>query len=110
MTTSTLNPEDQRIADAEAAADGIAAPAVPVDYFGQRASDEIIERTAAALRAKGYSVHVVDTGEEARDVVLGRLPEGAEVGQGATTTLELIGVTHEIEESGRYDAVRKHTR
>jgi len=38
------------------------------------------------------------------------LPEGAEVGQGASTTLERIGITHEIEESGRYDAVRKHTR
>ena len=38
------------------------------------------------------------------------LPEGAEVGQGASTTLEVIGITHELEESGRYDAVRKHTR
>ncbi len=110
MTTSTLNPEDQRVADAEAAADGIAAPAVPLDHFGQRASDETIERTAAALRAKGYGVHVVDTGEAAKNLVLGLLPEGAEIGQGASTTLELIAIAHRIEESGRYDAVRKHTR
>ena len=80
------------------------------DPFGERASDETIERTAAALRAKGYAVHVVENGEEARKVVIDLLPEGAEVGQGASTTLELIGVTHEIEESGRYAAVRKHTR
>jgi hypothetical protein len=80
------------------------------DPFGERASDAAIERTAAALRAKGYPVHVVENGEEARQVVVDLLPEGAEVGQGASTTLELIGVTHEIEESGRYDAVRKHTR
>ena len=107
MTTSTLTPEAQRSADAEAAADGIAAPADP---FGNRASDATIERTAEALRAKGYAVHVVENGDEARKVVTDLLPEGAEVGQGASTTLELIGITHEIEESGRYDAVRKHTR
>ena len=107
MTTSTLTPEAQRTADADAAADGIADPK---DHFGERASDETIESTAGALRAKGYAVTVVENGEEAKKVVLDLLPEGAEVGQGASTTLEVIGVTHELEESGRYDAVRKHTR
>src|SRR6266487_3468450 len=78
--------------------------------FGSRASDETIERTADALRAKGYAVHVVENGDAARKVILDLLPEGAEVGQGASTTLEVIGVTHELEQSGRYDAVRKRTR
>ena len=78
--------------------------------FGDRADDATIERTAEALRAKGYGVHVVETGDDARRVILDILPEGAEVGQGASHTLEVIGVTHELEESGRYDAVRKHTR
>jgi hypothetical protein len=107
MATSTLTPDQRSAADAQAAADGIAAP---IDHYGERASDETIERTAEALRAKGYAVHVVENGEEAKDLIVGLLPEGAEVGQGASTTLEVIGVTHEIEESGRYDAVRKHTR
>src|SRR5256885_10123207 len=88
MTTSTLTPEAQSAADADAAADGIANPK---DHFGERASDETIERTAEALRAKGYAVHVVENGEEAKKVVLDLLPEGAEVGQGASTTLEVIG-------------------
>jgi hypothetical protein len=96
MATSTLTPTG--VADATSNA------------FGGRASDETIERTADALRAKGYAVHVVEDGDEARQVILDLLPDGAEVGQGASTTLELIGVTHEIEESGRFDAVRKHTR
>ena len=78
--------------------------------FGDRADDATIERTASALRAKSYAVHIVETGEDARRVILDLLPEGAEVGQGASTTLEVIGVTHELEESGRYDAVRKRTR
>ena len=96
MTTSTLKPT------------GVADDA-SID-FGARASDETIERTAEALRAKGYTVHVVENGDEARKVILDLLPEGAEVGQGASTTLEQIGITDELEESGRYDAVRKRTR
>lgn len=95
MTTSTLTPTST-----ETASGG----------FGDRASDETIDRTAEALRAKGYAVHVVEDGEAARKVILGLLPEGAEVGQGASRTLEVIGVTHELEESGRFDAVRKRTR
>ena len=78
--------------------------------FGDRADDATIERTAAALRAKGHAVHVVETGDDARRLILDLLPDGAEVGQGASTTLELIGVTHELDESGRFDSVRKHTR
>jgi len=107
MSTLTFTPDQKHAADAQAAADGIADP---TDHFGERASDETIERTADALRGKGYAVHVVENGDAARDLVLSLLPEGAEVGQGASTTLENIGVTHELEESGRYDAVRKHTR
>jgi hypothetical protein len=78
--------------------------------FAGRADDATIERTADALRAKGYAVHVVNDAAAAKETILGILPEGAEVGQGASQTLEDIGVTHEIEESGRFDAVRKHTR
>lgn len=80
------------------------------DPFGARASEEAIERTADALRAKGYAVHVVENGDEAREVVIGLLPEGAEVGQGASTTLDVTGITHELEESGRFDAIRSRTR
>jgi hypothetical protein len=85
-------------------------PETLLNDFGARASDATIERTAAAMREKGYAVHIVEDGDEARKVIFDLLPEGAEVGQGASTTLEAIGFTHELEESGRYDAVRKHTR
>src|SRR5262245_13653577 len=97
MSTQTLEPE-------------ATTPTTSADQFGDRASDATIEQTADALRAKGYAVHVVETGDEARDLVVGLLPEGAEVGQGASTTLEAIGLTHEIEESGRFDPVRARTR
>jgi YkgG family uncharacterized protein len=83
----------------------------PTDYdFAGAAADEAIERAAEGLRAKGYTVHIVDTGDEARAKVIELLPEGAEVGQGASTTLDQAGITQVLEESGRYDAVRKRTR
>jgi hypothetical protein len=78
--------------------------------FGKPADDSTVEATVAALRDKGYDVHVAKTAADAKRIVLDLLPEGAEVGQGASQTLEDLGITHEIEESGRYDAVRKHTR
>ena len=78
--------------------------------FAMPADDGAIERTAAALRAKGYEVHVAQTVEEARDLIIGLLPEGAEVNQGASTTLDQLGVTAAIEEPGRFDAVRVRTR
>ncbi len=65
-----------------------------------------LERTADALRAKGYDVHIASDADAARAIVLGLVPEGAEVGGGASKTIEDIGVRAEIEESGRYDALR----
>ena len=43
------------------------------------ASDEQIERTAAALETNGMRAIVVDTGDEARHQVFNLLPAGAQV-------------------------------
>ena len=109
MTTPTLTADVQPNAVATSTGAG-AAGAAEANAFGERATDETIGLAADALRAKGYAVHVVENGAEARDVVISLLPEGAEVGQGASTTLDKVGITEGIEESGRFDAVRKHTR
>ncbi len=82
----------------------------PVTGYGAPASAATIRRTAAALRDKGYPVHVVPDGEAAKQLVVQLLPEGAEVNQGASQTLESTGITAELETSGRYDAVRPRTR
>ncbi len=79
-------------------------------HWATPADDATIERTAEALRAKGYEVFVADDRATARQIIIGLLPEGAEVSQGASVTLEEIGVTAEIEGSGRYDAIRPKTR
>ncbi len=78
--------------------------------FARPADDATIERTAAALREKGYAVHVVESRDAARDLIVSLVPEGAEVSQGASETLEDLGVTEAIEQSGKFDAVRPRTR
>lgn len=78
----------------------------PNPVFATPAGAETIERTADALRAKGYDVHVALDREAAKRILLDLVPEGAEVGSGASRTLDEQGVTAEIEQSGRYVAVR----
>ncbi len=65
-----------------------------------------VEQVAAALRSHNIEAIVVETGAEARDVVLGLIPDGAEVHSGKSKTLEDIGLYAELVESGRYDALR----
>jgi hypothetical protein len=78
----------------------------PDAAFATLADKPTIERTADALRAKGYDVHVARDLESAKAIVLDLVPEGTEVGSGTSRTLDELGVTAEIERSGRYDAVR----
>jgi hypothetical protein len=78
--------------------------------FDALADEATIARTADALRALGYEVFVADDAETARQIVLDKLPKGAEVSQGASKTLEETGITAAIEESGDYDAIRPKTR
>lgn len=80
------------------------------EEFAQPAGPEAVERAAEALRAHNFDVQVVDDAEAARDLVLNIVPVGAEVGHGASVTLEQIGVTAAIEKSGCYDAVRPRLR
>lgn len=90
--------------------DATPADQIPNPEFAVLADEATIERTVAALRAKQYIVHVVEDGASAKELIVGLIPEGAEVNQGASETLEELGVTDEIENSGRFDAVRPKTR
>jgi hypothetical protein len=65
-----------------------------------------VGRVAEALRSHKIEAIVVESGEEARKLVLGMIPEGAEVHSGKSKTLEDVGLYAELVESGRYDALR----
>lgn len=75
--------------------------------YTQPASQETIAITVAALKANGMEVFVAPNGEEAKRKVLELLPQGASVMTMTSVTLDSIGVTQEINESGRYDAVHQ---
>jgi hypothetical protein len=66
----------------------------------------VIQKVAAALRANNIEARVVDTGEQARQLVLELVPEGAEVHSAKSKTLQDLGLVQELFESGRYDSVR----
>lgn len=79
---------------------------VPNTEFTRLATDEQIESVVKALEANNIRVILVENGEEARKLVLQLVPQGAEVYTNISKTLEKIGITEEIDQSGRYDAVR----
>jgi LUD domain len=76
------------------------------EKFTSPAPEATIQKVAATLRANNLDVRVVDTGEEARQLVLGLIPEGSEVYSGKSKTLQDVGLFHDLMESGRYDSVR----
>jgi hypothetical protein len=65
-----------------------------------------VQRTAAALEANGINVLRAADASEAKRIVLDLIPEGSQVHHGASETLEVTGITHEIENSGRWEALR----
>lgn len=74
--------------------------------FSNPANDDVVRRTATALEANGFVVRRAADADEAREIVLGLIPDGAEVHQGASKTLDATGITAAIESSGRHDPVR----
>jgi hypothetical protein len=74
--------------------------------FADPASEETIQRVAERMRERNIEVVVVDDGDEARKVVLERLPTGAEVHSGKSKTLQDAGIFDAIHDESRYDALR----
>jgi YkgG family uncharacterized protein len=79
--------------------------AVAAEFTGL-ASDERIATTAAALERNGIRPLLAATGADARRLVGSLLPDGAEVYNNTSQTLESIGVADDIERSGRYQPLR----
>jgi hypothetical protein len=80
---------------------------VRTQTWQELADPSTLDETAQALEANGFTVIVADSAEEAKQKALELVPEGAEVFTATSTTLEKTGIAQEINESGRYDSVRK---
>ena len=71
------------------------------------AGEESINKTLAALKANGINALVVENGEAAKKKVFELLPLGAEVMTMSSVTLDSLNISKEINESGKYNSVRK---
>jgi L-lactate utilization protein LutC len=78
----------------------------PNPVYALLASNEQIDRTVKALEANGIHAIVVENGAAARQKVAELLPAGAEVFVSSSTTLNVLGITEDVDKSGRYDSVR----
>ena len=74
--------------------------------WGTRADDLRVKRTMAALEANGITVFRAPDAAAAKRIVLELIPDDSPVHQGASQTLDVLGITQEIEKSGRYAPLR----
>lgn len=70
------------------------------------ATQEQIDKTVAALKANGFDAIVVENSQQAKETALSFIPEGAEIMNNTSITLEQAGIVKEILESGKYKPVR----
>ena len=88
----------------------LADPGPPNLEFEHPADRARLERVAAALTARGFQAQVAKSAAAARELVLARIPEGAEVHIALSETMRELGITGEVDESGRYQSVRTRLR
>ena len=74
--------------------------------FAATADEARVKRTTLALESNGIRVLRAADAAEAKRIVLDLVPEGSQVHHGASQTLEMTGISDELEKSGRYDPVR----
>jgi len=76
------------------------------DTFTTPATEETLQHVVAGLHARNIEAVVVDTGEDARKLVLERLPKGAEVHSGKSKTLQEAGIIDLVQDPDEYDFLR----
>jgi acyl-CoA hydrolase len=80
---------------------------LPIDEsFGKPASEESLQKATKALRARNFSVEVVDTLAEARAYVSSVLPKDQSILTVSSETLRISGLEEEINRSGKFNAIR----
>lgn len=77
-----------------------------MQIWNKLVGENSIEKTINSLRSNGIEAFVVNDKEEAKTKVLELIPEGSEVMNQTSITLETIGLVREINESGKFDSVK----
>lgn len=78
--------------------------------YTKLADNQAIQRTISALRENGISTEVVNTGKEVKEKVLELIPEGSEVMTATSTTLDQLGLTTELNDSGRFISTKSELK
>lgn len=84
----------------------LATPLIETRKFAILASDAQIERTRMALEANNIHVIVAESGTDAKKKLFEIIPANAEVFTSSSVTLNVLGITEEIDESSHYNSVR----
>jgi hypothetical protein len=74
--------------------------------FDTPASETTLQQVADRIRERNIEVVIVNNGEAARNIVLERLPKGAEVHSGKSKTLQDSGIFDAIQDPEAYQALR----
>ena len=77
-----------------------------MDKWNTLASKQLVDKTIKALKANGIDARFIQTGEKAKKVALSLIPDGAEVMNMTSITLDSLGIPQEINESGRFNSIR----
>ena len=77
--------------------------------FVTAASEGELQQVAERIRERNIEVVIVNTGEEARQVVLERIPLGAQVHSAKSKTLQEAGIIDTIMDPNQFSALRHQT-
>lgn len=77
-----------------------------MNKWNNPASQKSIAKTIKALQSNGIETIVVDSLAEAKKTVLDLIPSKSEVMTNTSVTLDESGIASEINQSGKYDAVK----
>lgn len=74
--------------------------------FSQLATEESIEITVKALTANGFRVLVAENSNEARELALSLIPQGAEIMTATSKTLSTLGLDEKLNTDKKYDSIK----
>jgi len=74
--------------------------------FTASASETTLQRVAGRMRERNIEVLIVNSAEEAKQVVLERIPPGAEVHSSKSKTLQDSGIFDALQDQNLYNALR----
>jgi hypothetical protein len=81
---------------------------IPTTSSAEPATEQGLERSAAALKAHGFTVEILDDVATARTRIKDLIFEDASVFTAASETLRLSSIEEDINTSGRYQAIKPH--